>query len=533
MSRDLAGALEKWRSLPDAPEILHADAAQDRFGRDTSGATRTLAAALRITGAEQLRHVMRIAAAHSVPVHPISTGNNWGYGSSLPAAEGCVLLDLSPMNRILDFDPGMGVVSVEPGVTQGMLSTWLDQNKHPFMVPVTGAGPHCSLLGNALERGYGVTPHADHFAAVTDLEAVLADGSVYRTALHEAGAPELARLFKWGIGAYSAGLFTQSGFGIVTRMSIMLVRRPEAVKVCLFSLADDSLLEEAVNRIHTLLGALPGTVGGLNLMNRHRVLAMAAPYPYKELGPDGLIPAQLVERLGRQYQVAPWTGFGTLYGTQRMVAAAQREIRDALKGIASRLMFLSPGNARTLSRLSALLPGPMKQRMGSTARTLANSLELVAGRPNETALPLAYWRSPQAQASKARDPARDGCGLLWYAPLVPMRGVSARAYVDMVRRVTRDHHMEPLVTFTSISDKLFDSTVPLLYDPTSERGRSDARACFDALLVAGREIGVFPYRVGVDAMPALAALQPQARAFHARLRDAIDPQRLISPGRYE
>lgn len=530
---NLEAALAAWRSRLGDKAVLGAGAAQARYGRDTSGATRTIPVALLIDDAAKLVDVMKIAHQFSVPVHPISTGNNWGYGSSLGAGDSCVLLDLSRMDRILDFDPHMGVVTVEPGVTQGMLADWLDRHHYPFMVPVTGAGPHCSLLGNALERGYGVTPHADHFAAVTDLEAVLADGGIYRTALREAGGAELARLFKWGIGPYSAGLFTQGGFGIVTRMSIALVRRPEAVKVCLFSLADDSLLEEAVARIHALLVALPGTVGGLNLMNRHRVLAMAAPYPWDRLGPDGLMPDKLVQQLGRQYQVAPWTGFGTLYGTQRVVAAAQREIRAAMKGLASRLLFLSPGNARTLARVSALLPGAMKQRMGSTARTLANSLELVAGRPNETALPLAYWRSPHAATHGARDPARDGCGLLWYAPLVPMRGSTAREYVNMVQRITRKHQIEPLLTFTSISDKLFDSTVPLLFDPGSAGGRDDARACFDELLAAGRDIGVFPYRLGVDAMPALSSLLGDARAFHARLRDAVDPQRLVSPGRYE
>ena len=74
---------------------------------------------------------------------------------------------------------------------------------------MTGAGPTCSLVGNALERGYGITPYTDHFAAVTDIEAVLPDGSVYRTALREIAGDELARLFKWGIGPHTAGLFAQ------------------------------------------------------------------------------------------------------------------------------------------------------------------------------------------------------------------------------------------------------------------------------------------------------------------------------------
>lgn len=186
-----------------------------------------------------------------------------------------------------------------------MLANFLNAGGHPFLVPVTGAGPTCSLLANALERGYGVTPIADHFAAVTDLEAVLPNGTLHRTALREAGGEELARLFKWGTRPYSAGLFTQSGFGIVTRISTLLARRPECIKVCLFSLKDDALLEPAVERISLILGRLPGIVGAVNLMNQHRVLAMSAPYPSDKLGADGMIPSAVIHELGRRYQALP------------------------------------------------------------------------------------------------------------------------------------------------------------------------------------------------------------------------------------
>jgi FAD/FMN-containing dehydrogenase len=528
----LAPALDAWQTLLGPDNVLQGDAARQAWGQDTTGAARRLPAALKILDSKLLPEVMRIAQRFRVPVHPISTGRNWGYGSALAARDGCVLIDLSSLQGILHFDPEMGVVTVEPGVTQGMLADFLARNGHPFMVPTTGAGPNCSLLGNALERGYGVTPITDHFAAVTDLEAVLADGSLYRTAMREAGGEDIARLFKWGIGPYASGLFTQSGLGIVTRMSIMLARRPEKVKVCLFSLKDDSLLEPAIERIRTILGRLPGTVGGLNLMNRHRVLAMSAPYPASQVGPDGLIPQAVIDALGSQYQIMPWTGFGTLYGTARMVAAAQKEIRAALKGVASRLLFLSQDNANTLLALSRWIPGPAGRRLSSTASTLASSMELVLGRPNETALPLAYWRNPRPHAQGARDPARDGCGLIWYAPLVPMRGAGARAYVQMVREITKRHGIEPLLTFTSLSDKLFDSTVPLLFDRDSPAAVAAAQACYRELIAAGRARGWFPYRLAVDAMPELQNWLDDSARLHARLRREFDPHDLLAPGRY-
>ncbi|MBY0238421.1 MAG: FAD-dependent oxidoreductase [Burkholderiaceae bacterium] len=531
---DLACAA--WRAIPGVAEVLTQDAAQQAYGADTGGSTRIIRAAVRIVAnnAEDdcVSAVMRVAHQHGVAVHPISTGHNWGYGTALPAGDGCVIIDLGGL-REMSLDAELGVVTLQPGVTQGMLAEFLDRHHHPYMVPVTGAGPTCSLLSNALERGYGVTPYTDHFAAVTDIDAVLADGSLYRTTLREAGTEELARLFKWGLGPHSVPLFTQSGLGIVTRMSIVLARRPETVKVCLFNVNDDALLETAVERVRQILRSLPGTVGGINLMNRHRVLAMNAPYPDAPPDANGQIPLDVIDKLGRQYQIAPWTGFCTLYGTKTMVAAAQKEIKRALVGVGSRILFLSPGNARTLAKLAKMLPGAMGQRLGSTAGTLAKSLDLVAGRPNETALPLAYWRNPGRQPIDNRDPGRDGCGLLWYAPLVPMRPQYARAYVNLVTRVAKKHGMEPLLTFTSVNERLFDSTVPLLFDRSVPEAVARARACYKELLEEGRKIGVFPYRVGVDTMEAIKVHQTHSLAFHAKLKQTLDPANLLSPGRYQ
>ncbi|MBS1229919.1 MAG: FAD-linked oxidase [Proteobacteria bacterium] len=530
---DLQLAIDEWQATLGVARVVQGEAAAVRYGMDASGVSRCIPAALLIADGASLPAVMNTARAHRIPVYPISTGNNWGYGTSLPASDGCVILDLSEMKKIIHFDAELGVVTLEPGVTQRMLERFLEQGKHPFLVPVTGAGPTCSLVGNALERGYGVTPHVDHFGAVTDLEAVLADGSVYRTALREAAGDDLARLFKWGIGPYSAGLFAQSGFGIVTRMSIVLARRPECVKICLFSLKDDALLESAIDPVRQILGKLPGILGAINLMNQHRVLAMSIPFPASRLGPDGLIPAPLVKELGQQYQISPWTGFATLYGTKRMVAAAQKEIRQELAGIACRLMFFSPQQARLLSRVTQMIPGAMGRRLASTAATLAKSLELVAGRPNETAMPLAYWRNGRPPLGVLMNPSRDGCGLIWYAPLVPMRAAAIRAYVDMVCRVTREYGIEPLITFTSVSDRVFDSTVPLIFNRDQPEALAAATACYAALLEAGRLMGCFPYRVGISTMKTLHRLQDTAPIFHSRLRQAIDPDNLLAPGRYQ
>lgn len=531
---DIAAATQAWGALGAGLEVLDGEAAAAAYGADTTEVRRRFLGTLRPARAELIPEIMRIASRFGVPVHPISTGHNWGYGTALPVRDDCMVLDLSRLTRIIDFDAELGIVTLEPGVTQQMLANFLDRGHHPFLVPVTGAGPTCSLVGNALERGYGVTPEADHFAAVTSIEAVLADGSVYRGMLSDLAGESLGKLFKWGLGPYCDGLFTQSGYGVVTRVSIALARRPECIKALFFSLRDDSLLEDTVERIRNILCSLPGVVGGINLMNRRRVLAMAAPYPADQLDPDGLIRPEAVAAMGRAYQVMPWTGFGTLYGTERVVRAAQHEIRRALSGVATRVVFLSMGQARWLARIAQKLPGKLGARAGKTAATIAQSLELVEGRPNETALPLCYWRGGTVPPpGTLLDPARDGCGLIWYSPLVPMRPDTVRKYVKMVEEQCHRHGIEPLITLTSLNARLFDSTVPILFRRDDHDEATAARACYASLYDAGRELGTHPYRFSVHEMATLDNRVRPSADLARRLKEALDPQGLIAPGRYE
>ncbi len=74
---------------------------------------------------EEVQECLRIAASQDLKIFPISRGKNWGYGSSVPFADGCLLMDLSRMNRILAFDEKLAYVVVEPGVTQQQLSDFL------------------------------------------------------------------------------------------------------------------------------------------------------------------------------------------------------------------------------------------------------------------------------------------------------------------------------------------------------------------------------------------------------------------------
>jgi 4-cresol dehydrogenase (hydroxylating) flavoprotein subunit len=529
----LATAVNAWRVRLGTSAVLSSAAAQQQYGVTTTGAERSIPGALRPASVDDVVPIVDIARRYGIPLYPISTGHNWGYGSAAPASDNSVVLDLSGLNRIVDMDPELGLVTVEPGVTQQSLHQYLEHNGLPFLVPVTGAGPSCSLIGNALERGYGITPYVDHFAAVTAIEAVLADGRIYRSALSELGGAAVDRAFKWGVGPHLDGLFAQSNLGIVTQMTIALAPRPEAIEGFFFGLRGDGDLEPAVLAIQHMLRSLGSVAGSINLMNSRRVLAMMVPYPWARVRANGILPAEVIAQLAAANRVTAWTGLGALYGSVEIVRAARRAVRELLKPVVTRLTFLTPSSAARFNRLLQGIPLLRDGTLARRARTLDAALQLIAGRPSQVALPVAYWRSPAVPPPDGEmDPDRDGCGLIWYPPLVPMRPDRVRQYVQIVEEVCGAHGMEPLITLTSLSDRCFDSSVPLLFDRNDANQTARAHSCYWALLDAGRREGFLPYRMSVDAMDWLTESGAPFWDTVAAIKSALDPGGIIAPGRY-
>ena len=111
---------------------------------------------------------------------------------------------------------------------------------------MTGAGPDASVLGNVVERGFGHTPYGDRFLHSCGMEVVLADGRVLKTGFGAYENAKARHVHRWGIGPSLDGLFTQSNFGIVTKMTVWLVPAPEACQAFAFSIPNDEDMEKIV-----------------------------------------------------------------------------------------------------------------------------------------------------------------------------------------------------------------------------------------------------------------------------------------------
>src|SRR5579863_9193164 len=69
------------------------------------------------TEVSQVQQIVRIANDHRIPLWPVSTGRNLGYGGSAPRLSGTMVLDLKRMNRVLEVNEPRAYALVEPGVS--------------------------------------------------------------------------------------------------------------------------------------------------------------------------------------------------------------------------------------------------------------------------------------------------------------------------------------------------------------------------------------------------------------------------------
>jgi 4-cresol dehydrogenase (hydroxylating) len=121
--------------------------------QNTSHFTAPLVPALvRPANNHELESIIQICRENSIPVYTFSKGLNWGLGSRLPIEDGCILLDLSRLNHILEINPKFHYAIVEPGVSQGELSAEIRRQGLNLMLNVTGSSPNSSVLANMLER---------------------------------------------------------------------------------------------------------------------------------------------------------------------------------------------------------------------------------------------------------------------------------------------------------------------------------------------------------------------------------------------
>lgn len=536
---------EKFSTLSEE-HILDSTSVNQRYASNTLGETYTFDCGISLSNTSEIKVLLALAIEHNFEVHTVSSGNNWGYGSiTKPTERAQVLLDLSQMNRITAVDKELGLISVEPGVTQQQLYEYLQVNNWNYMVPVTGAGPQCSILSNALERGYGITPHTDHFAAVNKMSAIIPNerfwnedqenGFIYKSAIGDldlSAEKFIDHTFKWGLGSYVEGLFTQSSMAVVTQITIRLAAKPESFASFYIKIKKHEKLPQAIAFIKETLRDFEGIVGSINLMDRRRVLSMVSENPNGRGAHQNMSDPQ-IEELSRLNEASEWLIAGSIYGKREVVKAVKKLLVKEAK-FADQIIFSDGLLIKVGKFLSNHLPLKSLRSAKEQLQALEEGIDIMLGKPQQVALPLAYWRNPRVTPDKKRlmNPDKDECGLLWYAPLIPMNVNKIQEFVDFIRSTTPKYNIEPLITFTNLRYDCIDSTIPLIFDVQNLVAKQNAHDCLNELYEEGRKRGFVPYRMNVKQQKEQLSPDHMHWKVVKAIKNALDPHNVLQANRY-
>lgn len=450
--------------------------------------------------------VVRWANKYLLPIYPISLGRNLGYGGAAPRVPGGVVVDLGRrMHDIINIDAENASCVVEPGVTYFRLYEEIQKRNLPLWIdtPDLGGG---SVLGNAIDRGVGYTPYGDHFANHCGMELVLPSGELLRTGMGAMPGPDgednpTWQSFQHAYGPAVEGIFSQSNFGIVTKMGFHLMPRAGHQSYCLTFPRDDDF-ETIVDIIRPLaqqriLGNIPQlrhVVQELNVTGVPKSSFWAG---------KGPIPREEIAKASRELPLGEcsWVFYGTQYGPPESIESQLKLIKESFTSQIPGTRFFLPEDVPSTHYLHS--------------RALVCS-----GVPVLTELQWLNWVPNGAH--------------LFFSPIAPTRGRDARTLHDIISGLHAKHGIDTFPTLC-VAGREMHYIANIVYnrgDP-DEKGRV-VKLMREMIAECARK-GFGEYRTHIlfaDQIARTYSWGDQALLrLNETIKDALDPNGVLAPGK--
>jgi 4-cresol dehydrogenase (hydroxylating) len=452
---------------------------------------------------EEIRQVLRIANETGVPLWTHSQGRNTGYGGPAPCVKGSVIVSLRNMNRVLEINETLGYAVVEPGVRWFDLYAAIEAAGAPLMLSVANIG-WGSVIGNTLERGTTYLPYGLDLQTYCGMEIVLANGDVMRTGMGAMDGNRAWHCYRHGMGPTPDQMFMQSNFGIVTKMGVWLMPKPEVYMPLWVRVWHDDDLGALVDTVRELM--LDGTIRVMPLIqNTMRMAALVARRDQWHDG-DGAVPGEIIERMARELDTGRWMMRFALFDDDVVVEHRFARIKRAFETV---------------------IPG-------CDVWGTKHSPDEIAGLDDPNEVVGGGVPSLALNTQTAWYGGKDG-GHVGFSPVGPLTGLDAVVIRDLMRSVVEDAGLDYMGAFLPLTARAFIHVTLILFDTKHEQ---QARRAYDVarrLVVEAARLGYGEYRAHLDSMDLAAeqyAFNDHAyRRFNETIKDALDPNGILSPGK--
>lgn len=503
---------------------------------NVTGRFRRVTAIHKPASVNEVRALVCAARQSGIPLYPVSTGFNWGYGSRSPVVEGCSLLDLSAMNRILNADeisPDHPVAVIEPGVTQGQLYEFLRQHCPQLGFNVTGSGRETSIIGNTLERGVGYA--GSRSEDIFGLEVVTGTGELLHTGFRRLGEHSpLVHAYPYGIGPQLDGLFLQSNFGVVTSACFRLFPKPSCAVAISLSLKYGSDLPDFINELIRLRReGLITTV--THLANRARSQSTLhfgiADYLQNRCALSPEMVVKETDQAMHAIVAGDWACLASISGSAAQVSAALRTIRRRLRKFGYLKVITDKRLALGFTVADRLRFFPLMRTYAAAMSAIQPLHRLALGEPTDIPVKNLLWQFGET-AKPASELDQSRCGLLFISPVLPPNGLFITAILDEMQLIAERYQHILYITLNIEADNALVAIINLLFDRSSPSEIDRAHECADALLSCIHERGLELYRARADWMDKITATTPDYWQKIRALKQVFDPDNIIAPGRY-
>lgn len=493
---------------------------------------------------EQIQSILKIANAHNIKIWTVSQGRNWGYGTSSPAKENSIVLSLEKFNKIIKVDKELAYAIIEPGVTFYDLNAYLKENNINLWMDCIDGTPFGSVIGNALEKGVGMTPYGDHFGNLCGMEVLLANGEIIQTGGGPTDNYKGLHTYKWGVGPYADGLFCQSNYGIVLSAGLWLMPKPKSMESFIFMLKDTKNFNKVIDVIRYL--SLNGIIQAkIHMMNALVMTSILQKYPYHLLKDNQIkLSEENIQELEKHYGFKEWSLSSALYGTKHSIKANKKIIKKLLKPY-GRIEFFDDCKINAISTLihysngehlfSTWMKKIMEMMSGFNYKlieTVPASHDLAKGIPTERFIRHGYFKSPKEIPDGDLNPARDDCGIIWYAPIIPLRGNELKRVIDTNMAIFETFGFDCYTALLAVNPRTCILLHAIFYSKLDSKESARAQKLYDELSKSGEQKGYQQYRTNIYNMKNILRCNAPLLSLFNHIKQAVDPNNILSPGKY-